>query len=168
MKLYADRRSRALRQAGCDGLTLAWITAWVWLGLHVRGQVSGATTGARKIDKSGDDLAGHLHDAARVLRPTPLIGDRIRKPVDRSADAATSLQHAGGQLADNLDPRAAARWRAGDEETVTALADAYLDHLGLREGVSGPAGRPEKGADPPRTAARWRRRRAPDRRCGCP
>ena len=197
MKLYADRRSRALRQAGFDALTVAWVTVWVWLGLRVHAQVSGSEAGARKIEQSGGDLAGHLHDAARILAHTPLIGDKVRSPVRKAAGAATSLEHAGGELADNLgklgaaigfevalvpvlvaiggwlflrvgyarragrarglahagsadllaldalarlpvdrlteiDPRAAVKWRAGDEATVTALAAAYLDQLGLR------------------------------------
>ncbi|MBB2891762.1 PT domain-containing protein [Flexivirga oryzae] len=198
MKLYAERRSRALRQVGWDVLTVGWIAAWVWLGLHVHSQVSGSQDGARNIERSGGDLARHLHNAAQILSHTPLIGGKVRKPIDKSADAATSLQHAGGQLADNLgklgaaigfevalvpvlvavfgwlflrvgyarragratvlarqpggadllaldaltrlpaglladvDPRPVEKWRAGDEETITALADTYLGHLGLK------------------------------------
>ena len=198
MKLYADQRPRALRQIGWDVLTVGWITTWVWLGLHVRSEVSGSQDGARRIQHSGGDLARHLHDAAQILSHTPLIGGKVRKPIDKSADAATSLQHAGGQLAGNLgklgaaigfevalvpvlvavfgwlflrvgyarragrasalarraggadllamdaltrlparllvdiDPRPVEKWRAGDAATITALSEAYLDHLGLR------------------------------------
>ncbi|HWC22568.1 MAG TPA: hypothetical protein VG502_09740 [Flexivirga sp.] len=199
MKLYAARRSRATRQVVYDVLTVAWVTAWVRLGIHVHQQVAGSQDGARKIERSGGDLARHLHDAAGVLSHTPLVGSKVRKPIDKSADAATTLQHAGHELADNLGNLGAAigfevalvpvlvavfgwlflrigyarragradalrqqpggadllaldaltrlparklaavgarpvqQWRDGDEETVAALAGAYLDHLGLRE-----------------------------------
>lgn len=198
MKLYAAQASRATRQAIYDVLTLAWVAAWVWLGIQVHQQVAGSQDGARKIEKSGGDLARHLHDAAGILAHTPLVGSKVRRPLDKSADAATTLQHAGGELADNLSKLGAAigfevalvpvlvaifgwlflrigytrragraqalrtrpggadllaldaltrlparrlaatvahpvrKWRAGDEEAVTALADAYLDFLGLR------------------------------------
>lgn len=203
MKLYAENRSRAIRQAIFDLLTGCWLAAWVWLGLLVHGQVSGSEAGARKIETSGADLAKNLHDAAGVLAHTPLVGGKVRQPVDHAAGAATSLQHAGGQLADNLGNlgaaigfevalvpvlvgvfgwlflrigyarragRAAAlaclpagadllaldaltrlparrlaalddepveHWRRGDEAAVAALADAYLDSLGLRAGHAG-------------------------------
>lgn len=195
MKLYAAQRSRAIRQVVYDVLTVAW----VWLGIQVHQQVSGSKDGARKIEKSGGDLARHLHSAADVLSHTPLVGGKVRKPIDKSADAATSLKHAGGELADNLGKLGAAigfevalvpvlvavfgwlflrigyarragradalrqqaggadllaldalgrlpakklatvaarpvqQWRDGDEETIAALAGAYLDHLGLRD-----------------------------------
>ncbi|MFC6706761.1 hypothetical protein [Flexivirga alba] len=199
VKLYAARRSRAVRQVFYDLLTIAWVTTWVWLGIHVHQQVSGSQDGARNIERSGGDLARHLHDAAGVLSHTPLVGTKVRKPIDKSADAATTLQHAGGQLADNLGNLGAAigfevalvpvllavfgwlflrigyarragratalrqqpggadllaldaltrlsatrlaevgarpvqQWRDGDEETITALAESYLEHLGLAE-----------------------------------
>lgn len=198
MKLYAAQAPRATRQALYDVLTVVWLTAWVWLGVHVHRQVSGSTDGARRIEHSGGDLARHLHDAAGVLSHTPLVGSKVRRPVDKSAVAATDLQHAGGELADNLGKlgaaigfevalvpvlvavfgwlflrigyarragRAAAlrlqpggadllaldalsrlpvsklavagtrpvhSWREGDQQSIGALADAYLDHLGLR------------------------------------
>lgn len=190
-------------------LTVAWVTAWVWLGIHVHQQVAGSQDAARKIGRSGGDLARHLHDAATVLSHTPLTGKEVRKPIDKSADAATTLQQAGTQLADNLGNLGAAigfeialvpvlvavfgwlflrigyarragradavrrlpggadllaldalsrlpatklaavgarpvqQWRDGDEETVAALAHAYLDHLGLRDiGHAGRSRRP--------------------------
>lgn len=197
MKLYAARRSRAIWQVVYDVLTVAWVTGWVWLGIHVHQQVSGSQDGARNIEKSGGDLARHLHDAAGILSHTPLVGNKVRRPIDKSADAATTLQHAGGQLADNLgnlgaaigfevalvpvlvavfgwlfvrigyarragradtlrqlaggpdllalealtrlpakklaavSARPVAEWRDGEEDTIGALAGAYLNHLGL-------------------------------------
>lgn len=198
MKLYADKGSRVIRQVTFDVLTACWLTSWVWLGLAVHHRVSGSETAARKIEKSGADLSKNLHDAAGVLSHTPIVGGKVRRPVDHAAGAATSLQHAGGQLADNLgnlgaavgfeialvpvlvgvfgwlflrvgyarragraaalaglpggadllaldaltrlparrlaalDEKPVEHWRAGDEEAVATLADAYLDSLGLR------------------------------------
>lgn len=197
MKLYAAQASRATRQVLYDVLTVAWLAAWVRLGIVVHQQVSGSEDGARRIETSGSSLARHLRDAAGILAHTPLVGGKVRKPLDKSADAATGLQHAGGELADNLgrlgaaigfevalvpvlvaifgwlflrigyarragraqalrslpggpdllaldalsrlparrlaavSARPVAEWRAGDEDTITDLADAYLDHLGL-------------------------------------
>ncbi len=45
----------------------------------------GHHVGARKIEKSGGDLARHLHSAADVLSHTPLVGAKVRKPAQRRA-----------------------------------------------------------------------------------
>lgn len=138
MKLYAARPSRAVRQVIYDLLTLVWVTAWVWLGIHVYRQVSGSTDGARKIETSGGQLARHLHDAAGVLAHTPLVGKKVRQPIDKSADAATSLQHAGGELADNLGNLGAA---IGFEIALVPVLVAVLGWLFLRIGYAYRAGR---------------------------
>lgn len=138
MKLYAERRPRALRQVGYDVLTVAWVTAWVWLGVRVHDRVSGSEDGARKIEKSGGDLAQHLHDAAGILSHTPLVGDKVRKPIDKAAGAATSLQHAGGDLADNLSRLGAA---IGFEIALVPVLVAVFGWLFLRVGYARRAGR---------------------------
>ncbi|RNI22828.1 hypothetical protein [Flexivirga caeni] len=138
MKLYAERRSRAARQLAYDVVTVLWVACWVWLGLRVHQQVSGSQGGARKIEKSGGDLAGHLHDAASVLGHAPLIGTQVRRPIDSSARAATSLQHAGGELADNLGKLGAA---IGFEVALVPVLVAVLGWLVLRIGYARRAGR---------------------------
>lgn len=140
MKLYAAQRSRAIRQIVLDVLTVVWVTAWVWLGIHVHQQVSGSTDGARKIEKSGGDLARNLHNAADVLSHTPLVGGKVRKPLDKSAGAATSLQHAGGELADNLGKLGAA---IGFEIALVPVLVAVFGWLFLRVGYARRAGRAE-------------------------
>lgn len=138
MKLYAAQASRAARQALYDVLTVGWLAGWVWLGIHVHQQVSGAQDGAARIEKSGGAMARHLHDAAGILAQTPLIGGKVRKPVDKSADAATGLQHAGGQLADNLGKLGAA---VGFEVALVPVLVAIFGWLFLRIGYARRAGR---------------------------
>jgi hypothetical protein len=197
VKLYAEQRPRVIRQVTFDAVTAAWLAAWIWLGFLVHQRVSASGDGARRIGSSGSSLARNLHDAARALSQVPLVGGKVRAPVDRAAKAATSLEHAGDQLAGNLGKLGAAigfevalvpvlvgvfgwlvlrigyarragravnlrefaggrdllalagltrlpattlaacgdsvvmSWRAADRTTVTVLADAYLDSLGL-------------------------------------
>lgn len=138
MKLYAAQASRAGRQAMYDALTLAWVSAWVWLGVQVHAQVSGSEDGARRIERNSGELARQLHDAADVLAHTPLIGAKVRRPVDKSGDAAAGLQHAGRQLADNLGKLGAA---VGVEVALVPVLVAVAGWLVLRLGYARRAGR---------------------------
>lgn len=138
MKLYAAQRSRAIRQAGYDVATVGWVAAWLWLGSHVHDQISGSEAGARKIETSGRGLARNLHDAAGVLSHTPMIGDNIRRPVDQAANASTTLQHAGGQLADNLGKLGVA---IGFEIALVPVLVAVFGWLFVRIGYARRAGR---------------------------
>ncbi|WP_446663787.1 hypothetical protein [Flexivirga sp. B27] len=141
MKLYAAQPARVIRQVLYDVLTIAWLTAWVWLGIHVHQQIASSADGARKIERSGSDMARHLHDAAGILAHTPIVGDKVRKPVDKSADAATSLQRAGRELADNLGNLGAA---VGFEIALVPVLVAIFGWLFLRIGYARRAGRAQR------------------------
>lgn len=138
MKLYAEARSRAIRQVIFDVITVAWIGGWTWLGLYVHQRVSASETGARKIERSGGSLAQSLHDAAVTLSHAPLVGGQVRKPLDNAAGAATNLQHAGRQLADNLGNLGAA---VGFEIALVPVLVAVFGWLFLRIGYARRAGR---------------------------
>lgn len=138
MKLYAEQRPRVIRQVMYDVATAAWLGIWIWLGFLVHQRVSGSGAGARRIARSGSSLAGNLHEAARTLSQVPLVGHKVRAPVDRAAKAATSLEHAGNQLADNLGKLGAA---IGFEVALVPVLVGVFGWLFLRIGYARRAGR---------------------------
>ncbi|WP_265446337.1 hypothetical protein [Flexivirga meconopsidis] len=138
MKWYADAGRRRCRQIGFDLLTLCWLAGWLWLGVLAHRQVAASAAGARKVERGGEQISTHLHDAAGVLAKAPVIGGRVRKPVDQAADAGTQLQHAGQQLADNLGRVGAA---IGFEVALVPVLVAIVGWAVLRVGYARRAGR---------------------------
>ncbi|NNG40826.1 hypothetical protein HJ588_16320 [Flexivirga sp. ID2601S] len=138
MKWYADAGLRRCRQLGFDLLTIGWVATWVWLGALAHRQIGASASGARKVEGGGRQISTHLHEAAGILAKAPVVGGRVRRPVDQAADAGTQLQHAGQQLADNLGRVGAA---IGVEIALVPVLVAIVGWAVVRVGYARRAGR---------------------------
>jgi hypothetical protein len=95
MKLYADGRSRRIRQQVADLSLLVWSAVWLWVALVVHDATLGLAAPARSMQDAGGGLAGQLRDAGTVLGKLPLVGDDARAPFDGAGRAADQLSSAG-------------------------------------------------------------------------
>ncbi len=101
MKLYADSPGRRGRQLLTDALVLAWIAGWIKLGSVVHELVSQLGRPGEAVASAGRSLERSLQDAADRAGDVPLIGDRLRDPLEAAGGAGQRLQDAGlaGQAA---------------------------------------------------------------------
>jgi hypothetical protein len=178
VRLYADRPGRRARQLVGDLLTIAWVLGWVGVGRAVHAAVLRLAEPGRTLESAGRSLEGGLREAAAGVGRTPLLGERLREPLDAAGDAAQRLAAAGVDAQTAVGRAAllaavavaawpallgAAAWvvhrvrwarRAGVVRR-TLLRDDGLDLLALRALAVAPLDRiATVGADP---AAGWRR-----------
>jgi hypothetical protein len=95
MKLYADLGPRRARQLAGDVLMVLWVLVWVSFGRVVYDSVVKLAGVGESMEDGGTSLAGNLGDAGREAARVPLVGDQLRTPFDRAADAAGALAAAG-------------------------------------------------------------------------
>ena len=95
MKIYADRSPRLLFQIVTDLLVVAWVYAWIRSAFWLHDQVSKLAVPGQKLEGAGTGLADNLADAGGRVAAAPLVGDELRAPFDRAADAARAVADAG-------------------------------------------------------------------------
>src|SRR5262245_23406682 len=95
MKLYADHGSRRAGQLAGDLLMVLWVLVWVSFGRAVYASVVQLAGVGESLEDGGSSLAGNLGDAGRRAADVPLVGDQLRTPFDKAADAAAALAAAG-------------------------------------------------------------------------
>jgi len=95
MKWYADQRARRTRQRIADVAVLLGALLLLRLGQLVYDAVQLLKGAGTLLERAGGGLAGGLKDSARQAGETPLIGDRLRTPLEAAADAARSVAAAG-------------------------------------------------------------------------
>jgi hypothetical protein len=94
LRLYAESPARRTRQVVGDVLVLAWVVLWVWLGVVVHDATLALAFPGRGIERSAADLSDRLRDAGDTLRGIPLVGDRVRVPLDEAGRAAHRISDA--------------------------------------------------------------------------
>lgn len=95
MKLYADAPTRRTRQVAGDALLVVWVVVWWLVARAVRGATLLLAEPGRRMDQAGTGLAQKLRDAGSAVDGTPLIGDKLRAPLDGAGGAAEQFAAAG-------------------------------------------------------------------------
>lgn len=95
MKLYADRAPAALRQLITDVLVVAWVYAWVKLGMTLFDLIQKLAVPGQKLESAGTGLAENLNSAGDKINGVPGVPDSVAAPFTNAAQAATSLANAG-------------------------------------------------------------------------
>jgi hypothetical protein len=96
MKIYADGRSRRVRQQVGDLSLVVWSALWLWLAAVVHDATLALAAPGRSMQAAGGGLAGQLRDAGSVVGGLPLVGQDARAPFDGAGRAADQLSAAGG------------------------------------------------------------------------
>lgn len=99
MKLYADHRPLAARQAVGDLLLLVWVWAWVRIGQHLTSLVDRLAEPGRTLERAGTTLEDGLDAAAGGVDRLPLVGGALEDIFDDTAGAGRSLRAAGAEQA---------------------------------------------------------------------
>lgn len=102
MKLYADHPARRTRQVVTDLAVVAWVVLWVLVARAVHAAVSRLAAPGRTLEDAGASLEAGLGDAAGGVADVPLVGDRLRSPLDAAGGAAGTLTRAGQGLQDGV------------------------------------------------------------------
>jgi len=100
MKLYADRAPVAMRQLITDVFVVAWVYAWVRLGMMLYDLIQRLAAPGRKLEGAGDGLASNLNSAGDKIKSIPGVPDSVAAPFTNAANAATSLANAGREQQD--------------------------------------------------------------------
>lgn len=102
MKLYADQPARRARQVVADVGVAAWVVVWVLVGRAVHEAISRLAAPGRTLEDAGASLEAGLGDAAGGVADVPLVGDRLRSPLDAAGGAAGTITRAGQGLQDGV------------------------------------------------------------------
>jgi hypothetical protein len=94
MKLYAETASLRARQLLGDLAVLAWAALWVAAGLALYRLVEKLAVPGRRAEQAGGGFAGALDDIQEKVGRIPVVGDELRDPFGRVADAGRTLAEA--------------------------------------------------------------------------
>lgn len=95
MRLYAELAPRRTRQILLDAAVAASIVVWVAAANAVHDAVLRLAAPGRALQSAGNRLSGSLDDAAGRADDLPLIGDRLRGPLESAGRAARGVAAAG-------------------------------------------------------------------------
>ncbi len=95
MVLYAFDPVRRTRQVVTDLLVAGWVLLVVAAGRRVHELTLQLAGPGRRLEQAGADIGTSLHDAAAQVGGLPLVGDRVRGPLDQAAAATSALVSAG-------------------------------------------------------------------------
>lgn len=129
MKLYADTPARLLRQVAGDLLLVAWVVAWVWVGLTVHDVVLRLAVPGEQLDEAGTSLAGWLTEASTGVDDLPIVDDAVAAPFLGASSAAGQVAAAGRAQVEAVETMAL--WLAVAVVLVPVLL-ALVVHLPLR------------------------------------
>ncbi|GMA19563.1 hypothetical protein MM440_14540 [Arsenicicoccus piscis] len=178
MKLYADAPGRRSAQLTGDLLVLGWVALWVWLGRVVHDLVVQLATPVGQMKTAGGNLATSLAGASSSIGDLPLVGEALRVPLDRAAQAGTNVETSSAELISRIQTLGTGLgilvaavpivlvvgwwvWRRLAFARSAAVAqrfvdaDADLDLFALRALASQPLERLARISDDP--AGAWRR-----------
>jgi len=102
MKLYSDFAPRRTRQVLGDVIALAFIAAWVWLGVTVYQLVSALAIYGKQLEDAGAGFRETMTEVGNTLGGIPLIGPGIRVPFDGASGAGGALEEAGQSQQDAI------------------------------------------------------------------
>ncbi len=100
MRLYAQTPARRNRQVLADLISVGLMAAAVWFALAVHDAIMMLAEPGRRVESSGDSLAGGLADAGDAASNVPFVGDLLKKPLQSAADASTGIADAGQSMQD--------------------------------------------------------------------
>ncbi|MFP3713048.1 hypothetical protein [Puerhibacterium sp. TATVAM-FAB25] len=129
MKLYADTPARLIRQVAGDLLLVAWVAAWVWVGLTVHDVVLRLAVPGEQLDEAGTSLAGWLTEASTGVDDLPIVDDAVAAPFLGASSAAGQVAAAGRAQVEAVETMAL--WLAVAVVLVPVLL-ALVVHLPLR------------------------------------
>jgi hypothetical protein len=95
MKFYSDFAAHRSRQIAVDVFAIAFMAAWIWLGVFVHSLVIGLTDFGVQMERAGAGFRETMTDVGENLGGVPLIGGGIRGPFDSASDAGATLEAAG-------------------------------------------------------------------------
>lgn len=95
LKPYSDLPGRATLQVLGDVLCLLWVYAWVRAGRALHDATLSLARPGELLESAGADLASGLASAADTAADVPLVGDRLRAPLDAAGSAAGGVARAG-------------------------------------------------------------------------
>ncbi|GAB3606357.1 hypothetical protein GCM10027413_17660 [Conyzicola nivalis] len=95
MKFYSDFAAQRSRQITVDVLAIAFMAAWIWLGVFVHSLVIGLTDFGVQMEQAGAGFRETMTDVGENLGGVPLIGGGIRGPFDNASVAGATLEAAG-------------------------------------------------------------------------
>ncbi|MDQ0366235.1 hypothetical protein [Catenuloplanes indicus] len=84
-----------VRQVVTDLLVIAWVYAWIRLGLWLRDLIEKLAVPGQKLEGAGQGIADNLTDAGTKVGRVPIAGDELTAPFTRAAEAALGLANAG-------------------------------------------------------------------------
>ncbi|WP_310371577.1 hypothetical protein [Catenuloplanes atrovinosus] len=84
-----------VRQVVTDLLVVAWVYAWIRLGLWLRDLIEKLAVPGQKLEEAGQGMAGNLTDAGNKVGRVPIAGDELTAPFTQAAEAARGLANAG-------------------------------------------------------------------------
>ncbi len=175
MKWYADAPGLRRRQQALDLAVLLWCLLFVRLAQLVHGGVLRLQEPGRQLQGAGTRLADSLSSAADRVSGAPLVGGRLRDPLDTAAGAGRAVADAGASGQDAIGHLALvlalvvalvpigivlARWlphrlRYASEAAAAVRLRGDVELLALRAATSLPLARLARlGPEP---VARWRR-----------
>ena len=116
---YASASSRRTTQVAGDLLVLAWVVVAVWLAVSVRDRFGTLADRVREADGATSRLSAGLDDAGDFLGGIPLVGDGVRSPLDRAAEASAGVGASALRSAETTD--AVGAWLAVAQALVLVV-----------------------------------------------
>lgn len=99
---YAETPRKALLQMVGDLCALAWIAAWVWVGLLVYNVINALTGPVVSLQEAGADFNVRMQGAGDRVQDLPMLGDRLSQVFDGVGGAGGNLERAGANLAEAI------------------------------------------------------------------
>jgi hypothetical protein len=95
MMLYAERAGKRAMQVAVDLALVAWIVGAVRLGRWLHELVNELQRPGARLEASGDRFAESFDSVADSVPELPFVGDALRGPFLRVADAGRQVESAG-------------------------------------------------------------------------
>lgn len=99
MRIYADHRPKAMRQAVGDCALLVWVAAWARIGVHLTALVERLGGPGRTLASAGTRLEDGLQGAAGGIGRLPIVGGGLEGVFSDTAGAGAALRDAGTEQA---------------------------------------------------------------------
>jgi hypothetical protein len=97
MRPYARTPWRAARQVTADVLAVVLLVLSLWCASFTHDAVLRVASPGVQLAGIGRDLGGSLRQAADRVGDLPLVGERVRGPLDQAGRAAAALERVGEQ-----------------------------------------------------------------------
>ena len=95
---YATTPARLVVQVLSDLLIVAWIAAWVLVGLAVHHAIATFASVGTQVRDGATGISDNLNSAGDNADRLPLVGDAVAKPLRAASEAALDLAGAGTSL----------------------------------------------------------------------